>query len=122
MKQVDGVDDLIFRNLKREIYFRFLHTSRPEMTPTRCQVGKTNKSYQQIDHPEVLLQAVTHKANSRVDEETQLQVRRLECGQMLRRNLCIQVSRFDARILRQVIDHLEAVLKITLCVCLTISP
>lgn len=50
---------------------------------------------------------MANEANSRVDEETQLQVRRLQCGQMLWRNFSIQVSRFDARILCQIIDDLE---------------
>lgn len=50
---------------------------------------------------------MTNEANSGVDEEAQLQVSGLQRGQMLRRDLCIQVSWFDARILSQIVDHLE---------------
>lgn len=49
---------------------------------------------------------MTNKANPRVDEKAQLQVGGLQSGQMLRRNLCIQVTWFDTRILRQIVDHL----------------
>lgn len=47
------------------------------------------------------------EANPCVDKEAQLQVRGLQRGQMFGRNLCIQVSWFDAGILCQIVDDLE---------------
>lgn len=81
MKQVDGVYNLILRNLKAEIdwfiFLLFRQNRKWRRTPEK------EKSYQQVDHPEVLLQAVANEANFGVDEEAQLQVRGLERGQML---------------------------------------
>lgn len=84
MKQVDSVYDLIFRNLKNKIFFfNFCTITDLKYLPPNTKSDKNDKSYQQIDHPKVLLQTVTNKANSCVDEETQLQVCRLQCGQVL---------------------------------------
>ena len=78
-------------------------------------------THQEVNDPEVLLQAVTHEANARVDEEAQLQVGRLQGRQMLRGDLCIQVSWFDAGVLSQVVDHLQehtftSVVKTHICI------
>ena len=50
---------------------------------------------------------MTYKANPCVDEEAQLQVGGLQRRQMLRGDFRIQVSWFDARILCQIVNHLE---------------
>ena len=64
-------------------------------------------THQQVDDSEVFLQAVAHEAHAGVDEEPELQVRRLQRGQVLRGDLSVQVSGFDSRILSQVVHHLQ---------------
>lgn len=103
MEEVDGVDDLVFQNLRQK---------KPQSNYTvlvqfTMASAVRERTHQQVDDPEVLLQAVAHEADARVDEEAQLQVRGLERGQVLGGDLGVQVSRFDARVLGQVVHHLE---------------
>lgn len=64
------------------------------------------RSHHEVDDTEILLQPVAHKLDTHIDEEAQLQVGGFESGEVLRGDLGIQVSRFDPRVLRQVIHHL----------------
>lgn len=63
--------------------------------------------HHQVDDTEVLLQAVAHELDSHVNEEAQLQVGGFESGEVLGGDLGIQVSRFDPRVLGQVIHDLQ---------------
>lgn len=60
----------------------------------------------QIDDPEIILQAVADKSDPVVDQKAQLQVRRLECRQVFRWRRHVQIARLDARELGQIIHYL----------------
>lgn len=80
--------------------------SQPHPGPP-CGQGGGSGCHHQVDDTEVLLQPVAHELDAHVDEETQLQVRGFEGGQVLGGDLGIQVSRFDPGVLGQVIHHLR---------------
>lgn len=62
--------------------------------------------YQNIDDPEVLLEAVSHKLYALLKQVEQLEVAGLQGGEMLGAYHGIQVSRFDPREFSEVVHHL----------------
>ena len=64
-------------------------------------------THQDIDDPEVLVEPVPHELDSVLQEIEQLEVAGLECGEVLGAHGGVQVARFDARELGQVIHNLS---------------
>ena len=58
-----------------------------------------------VDHLEVLLQAVADEATAGVDQLAQLQVGRLHRGDVVARDRRVEVARVQPRVARQVVDH-----------------
>lgn len=62
--------------------------------------------YQNIDDPEVLLEAMSHKLHTLLKQVEQFEVAGLQGGKMLRAYHGVQVSWFDPREFSEVVHHL----------------
>ena len=62
--------------------------------------------YQNIDDPEIFLEAVSHKLHTLLEQVEQLEVAGLQGGEMLGAYHGIQVSWFDPREFSEVVHHL----------------
>ena len=62
--------------------------------------------HHQIDHAEILFEAVADEHHALTDEIPQLQVTRLQRRQMLAGDVGVQIARLDAGKLRQIVHHL----------------
>ena len=62
--------------------------------------------YQNINDPEIFLEAVSHKLHTLLKQVEQLEVAGLQGGEMLGAYHGIQVSRFDPREFSEVVHHL----------------
>jgi hypothetical protein len=65
--------------------------------------------YVNVDHSEIVGQAVPDEYHTTVHHVQQLEIHSLQCRQMLRRRRWVQIPRFDATELGQVIVYLQLV-------------
>ena len=63
--------------------------------------------HHQIDDSEILFETVADENDALTDEIAELQVARFQRRQMLAGNVGVQITRLDARKLRQIVYHLK---------------
>ena len=73
----------------------------------RHRVDNLILGHHQIDNPEVLFQSVADKYDALTDQITQFQIAGFQRRQMLAGNVGVQISRFDAGVFGEIVDHLS---------------